>query len=209
MTPSDLRRAMRQRKRELRRSVALQMERNPAIRRQRNRRRIRRGIGLALLLVLASFINCQCDEAQAPRSERAPEVSVKVEPTKKVKAPTNAGQKPLRGELGRQPRAELHSEGIPPPSWLEEFRIQVAARSPRLARCFRGTDRPGALRWSAAVNAESGTVSDHALEPVGPGGLVDNAQRQCVLNALSSPGYRLKAGNARALPERVSIVIEF
>ncbi|WNG58351.1 hypothetical protein F0U59_29125 [Archangium gephyra] len=92
---------------------------------------------------------------------------------------------------------------------MDDFRIQVAARSPRLAQCFSGTERPGALRWTAAVNAASGSVSDHALEPVGTGGELSGKQRDCVQGVLSSPGYRLKPEQKQDLPGRVSIVIEF
>ena len=94
--------------------------------------------------------------------------------------------------MARQPRGKYQNEAQSSPSWLDEFRLQVAARSPRLAECFSGTDRPGALRWTTAVNEESGAVSDHGLELVGTGADLYGKQRECVLAVLSSPGYRLK-----------------
>ena len=75
---------------------------------------------------------------------------------------------PGRRRSNRRPRPGYETEAQPPPEWIDEFRLQATARSPRLAQCFEGTDRPGALRWVAALNPETGTVSDQELEPVGP-----------------------------------------
>jgi hypothetical protein len=92
---------------------------------------------------------------------------------------------------------------------MDEYRLQVAARSPRLARCFQGAGRPGALRWTASVNPTRGEVSDHQLQPIGGGAELRREQRECLLEALSSPPYRLTAPGAPALPDRVGLVIEF
>ncbi|MBK7865320.1 MAG: hypothetical protein IPJ65_43340 [Archangiaceae bacterium] len=94
------------------------------------------------------------------------------------------------------------------PAWLDEFRMQVAAASPRLAECFTGIERQ-ALRWSAAVNPKPGTVADHSLEPVGVGTDLTADQRTCVQAVLSSPVYRLTQLGDEPLPRRVSLVIEF
>ena len=91
---------------------------------------------------------------------------------------------------------------------LDDFRLQVAARSPRLALCFKGADRPGALRWNVALNPESGAVSDHVFEPVGAAEL-SPAQRECMQRTLSSPGYHVTQADRQSLSSRVSLVIEF
>ncbi|MGA9520688.1 MAG: hypothetical protein WBV82_04440 [Myxococcaceae bacterium] len=216
MTPRELRREMRRRKKELRRSAVLmrraareRMEQTPAVQREKRRRRIRRAVTIAALLILAMFMRCECEPAPPPAPPPPP--VVKPAPVVKPKKPAPAASKPkaFSDRMGRQRRGNYQNEAQTSPSWLDDFRLQVAARSPRLAQCFSGTDRPGALRWTAAVNAASGAVSDHALEPVGMGAELAGKQRECVLGVLSSPGYRLKSEPKQDLPSRVSIVIEF
>jgi hypothetical protein len=216
MTPTELRKELRRRRKALRRSAVLsrraareRMELVPAVRRERTRRRIRRLVGLAALLLLAMLMRCECDTPPPPPP---PEPEVKVTPEVKPKPPappSRAKPKPLRDWIARKPRGKYQNAPQTSPSWLDDFRLQVAARSPRLAQCFSGSDRPGALRWTTAVNSDSGAVSDHALELVGTGADLSGKQRECVLGALSSPGYRLKPEHKQALPNRVSIVIEF
>jgi hypothetical protein len=215
MTPRELRRELRQRKKELRRSAALmrraareRVEQVPSVRREKRRRRIRRAVTIAALLLLAMLVRCECEPSPpAP----PPEPVVKPAPEEKPKKPVPPASKPkaLSDRMERQRRGSYQNEARTSPSWLDDFRLQVAARSPRLAQCFSGTDRPGALRWTAAVNAASGSVSDHALELVGTGGDPSGKQRNCVLGVLSSPGYRLKPEQKQDLPSRISIVIEF
>lgn len=215
MTPRELRRELRRRKKELRRSAERmrqaareRMERLPSVRREKRRRRIRRAVTIAALLLLAMLVRCECEPSPpAP----PPEPVVKPAPEVKPKKPAPPASKPkaFRERMERQRRGRYQNEAQTSPSWLDDFRLQVAARSPRLAQCFDGTERPGALRWTAAVNAASGSVSDHALELVGTGGELSGKQRDCVLGALSSPGYRLKPEQKQDLPGRVSIVIEF
>ncbi|MFE8598210.1 hypothetical protein [Archangium violaceum] len=215
MTPRELRRELRQRKKELRRSVELmkraareRVEQHPSVQREKRRRRIRRAVTIAALLFLAMLVRCECQPPPVP----PPEPVVKPAPAEvKPKKPELPASKPkaFSERMKRQRRGNYQNEAQTSPSWLDDFRIQVAARSPRLAQCFSGTERPGALRWTAAVNAASGSVSDHALEPVGTGGELSGKQRDCVQGVLSSPGYRLKPGQKQDLPGRVSIVIEF
>lgn len=226
MTKAEMRRTLRERRKELRRSVALmrrqareRLESIPAVRRERTKRRVRRAVGLALLASLLLFLRCDGHPAPPPgppplgADAGTPEVKAK-----RPAPPALSKPPPLRAQIPSQPRARYEGETKAPPSWLEEFRIQVAARSPRLAECFKGSDRPGALRWTAAVNAESGAVSDHELEPLGTGSggwgvMIGSEQRACLLRALSNPPYRLRAprtaAEKEALPNRVSIVIEF
>ncbi|WP_375764905.1 hypothetical protein NR798_24620 [Archangium gephyra] len=216
MTPRELRREMSRRKKELRRSAALmrqaareRMEQVPAVRREKRRRRIRRAVTFAVLLLLAMLTRCECEPSPpAPPPEPVVEPAPEVKP-KKPAPPASKPKASSSDRMGRQRRGSYQNEAQTSPGWLDDFRLQVAARSPRLAQCFSGTERPGALRWTSAVNAASGSVSDHALEPVGTGGDLSGKQRDCVLGVLSSPGYRLKPEQKQDLPGRVSIVIEF
>lgn len=215
MNPRELRRELRQRKKELRRSVEFmkraareRVEQLPSVQREKRRKRIRRAVTIAALLLLAMLVRCECQPPPVP----PPEPVVKPAPAEvKPKKPEPPASKPkaFSERMTRQRRGNYQNEAQTSPSWLDDFRIQVAARSPRLAQCFSGTERPGALRWTAAVNVASGSVSDHALEPVGTGGELSGKQRDCVQGVLSSPGYRLKPEQKQDLPGRVSIVIEF
>ncbi len=215
MTPRELRRALRQRKKELRGSLPKlrrlareRAEQNPAIQREKRRRRIRRTLIVAALILLALLLRCDCQPAPPPPVVVVePEVP---EPKPKPKvAPAPAKRPPLKASLPQQPRADFDNGPRRSPNWLDDFRLQVSARSPRLAQCFTGTDGPGALRWTTSVNPESGAVSDHDLAPVGPGAELSAKQRECVLKALSNPPYRLNESVARGLPDRISLVIEF
>ncbi len=215
MTPSGLRREMRRRKKELRRSAVLmrrtaraQMDQVPAVRRERRRKRLRRAATIAALLLLAMLMRCECEQPPPPPPPEA-RVEAKEEVKPKAPPPPASKAKPFADRIGRQARGKYQNGEQTSPSWLDDFRLQVAARSPRLAQCFSGTDRPGALRWTTAVNEESGAVSDHGLELVGTGADLSSKQRDCVLSALASPGYRIKHKQQQSLPSRISIVIEF
>ena len=159
---------------------------------------------LLLLLIWALVPECFCvavpfDEAAGSGPAGDPPA-----PEEPVAVP------PLPG--GRVARRERPGKPAPTPEslpWLTVFELQVAARSPRLAPCFEGVPRPGALRWSAVVEASRGTVSDHTLEPVLGSDSLDAAQRACVLEVLSTPAYRLAPLDERSTPPRVSLVIEF
>jgi hypothetical protein len=216
VTRNELRRAIRERKKELRQQVAqlrreakARLEADPAVRRERKRRRLRRGVGLAVLALLLLLVRCEC---APPPTPEVLDGGVAV-PAPKQPAPPPAPAvikpPPLKARIKSVERATYEGQAQVPPTWLEEFRLQVAARSPRLATCFTGTDRPGALRWTAALNAESGAVSDHELESVGAASSVSTAQRECVVKALSNPTYRLNVPKGQALPDRVGMVIEF
>lgn len=218
MTKRELRQAMREQKKALRKSVAqlrvqarAQFAANPAVARARKQRRIRRLSALVFVLLLLLFIRCECEAPPEELPVVAAPAPEKKEPPKVVPAPLKPKPAPVTGKVKTQPRASYETEARAPPAWLEEFRLQVSARSPRLAQCFTGSERPGGLRWSAAVNAGSGAVSDHQIEPLGEGASMTNDQRDCVLAALSKPRYLITTWEteAQALPSRVSIVIEF
>ena len=59
------------------------------------------------------------------------------------------------------------------------------------------------------MNPQSGAVSDHDLEPVGVGTALTTEQHDCLVRVLSNPVYKLTAPQKEALPNRVSLVIEF
>lgn len=216
MTPGELRRELRQRKKELRRSVErmkraahARVEQLPSVKREKRRRRLRRAVTLAVLLLLALLIRCECaPSAPAPPPEpvvtSTPVVVVPKKPVPPVSKP-----KAFDDRMARQRRGKYQNEPRTSPGWLDDFRLQVAARGPRLAQCFQGSERPGILRWTTSVNATSGSVSDPELQFVGAGGEPTGTQRECVLGVLSRPGYRLKPEQGRELPDRVSLLIEF
>ena len=88
--------------------------------------------------------------------------------------------------------------------------MQVTARSPRLAACFAGVERPGSLKWSASVEPVHGQVSDQKLETTLQSDPLTPEQRDCVMGVLSDPPYRLDTkGEERTTPSRVGLAIEF
>ena len=98
----------------------------------------------------------------------------------------------------------------PPRSpWLDALRLQVSARSPRLALCFDGSENPGQIKWTTTVEPVRGTVSEHELAPMLNTAPVTAAQRECLLEVLRSPAYKLPTASAPDAPTRVGLVIEF
>lgn len=181
--------------------------------RLRERRRARkkgedrrwRWLGLLLLLLLLAILCCggwRCDEPV-------------VEPV--VEAPVEGGPGEVEpaepdepdGRIDRQERPGFKAPPAPPPSWIDAFRMQVAARSPRLAECFEGSDRPGTLKWTTTVEPTTGLVSEQELEPMLMSAELTSRERACVLGVLEDPPYKLDPGEERTTPSRVGIVIEF
>lgn len=207
MTPKQLRQSIKKAQRDLRARVAAM----PFVQEARRKRRIRRAALSSLLLLLLLFIRCDCgvppvDSGPDAGVDAGIDAGVKV----KVKATaTKTVRPPLTGKVESQPRPELAPSSPNGPPWLDEFRMQVAARSPRLAQCFTGTERPGALRLSGSVNPNAGTLSDLELEPVGVGIDLSQDQQKCIISVLTNPVYRLSTPGTEGLPERVSLVIEF
>ena len=200
-------RALLPRFRELARNRVARLERLPAFRAARDafarrRRRQRTVASLALLLLLLLFVDCGGKPGPtAVLAKATPAASVKPGPK-----PTAPG--PLQARLEPQKRPGYGLDTRPGPDWLDDFRLQVAARSPRLAECFNGSDRGGTLRWTVSVDAKNGTVADHDFEPLG-GGNMRNEQKACATRALSDPAYHMENPPAEALPNRVSLVLEF
>jgi hypothetical protein len=182
---------------------------HPIVRARAQRRRRRRLILLAALVALLAllFQRCSCGSPLPPPTP-AQRDGGHLDAGSKVRATVLPSLKGPR--ITHQPRAQLDLEGAEVPAWLEDFRLQVAARSPKLARCFDGADRPGALRWTVAMSLVNGGVSDHELEPIG-GSDLGQGQRDCLLQALSVPRYRITHApdGGDATPRRISIVVEF
>lgn len=211
---------LRQRRGEVRRALSQAQQqareragRNPVLQRAREQRRRRRQLALAVILVLLALLSqCECERpGPAVPKTVEPEAPVILVPPPKPPAPKPAKVKrpPLRAASEQVQRGSLDTQARGAPPWLEEFRMQVSARSPRLARCFNGAERPGALRWTVSLNPMSGTASEHEFEPVGQGAEISREQQRCLVLALSSPVYRVAGRRGEALLERLSLVIEF
>jgi hypothetical protein len=212
VTRAEIRAAMRGRKKQLREALAVQKKvakerlgENPAVRRARARKRNRRLAIASVLILLACLMRCECERTPPPPAAAVAPPPKKVPP--KPSPPVRAQK--IEATMKTQRRGEYPSQPRSTESWVDEYRLQVAARSARLAQCFSGAERPGALRWTASVNAESGAVSDHELEGVAATLALSTTQRDCLLRALSNPNYRLRTKIPEGLPTRVSLVIEF
>ncbi|HCH65985.1 MAG TPA: hypothetical protein DFR83_24500 [Deltaproteobacteria bacterium] len=157
-----------------------------------------------ILLFLLLLVDCEAEPPQ-PLPEPPSIGAATVETgTSSPTTPTFPG--------GRVPTSARPSMPVPEPDalpWLASFEMQVAARSPRLAACFEGTRRPGALRWTARVEATTGVVSDHVLEPVLQTEALSARLRGCLVDVLSAPPYVLRQPDQRSTPPRVRLVIEF
>ena len=162
----------------------------------------RRRWQLLLLLLLLLLLVC----VRAPSPPAVPP-TLSVEPAAVARA-LPAPEPPV-APVARKARPRFESKAPEPLPWLASFRLQVAARSPRLAECFAGAARPGALKWTAAVEPRHGHVSDHTVEPTLSSDELTGTQRACVLAVLSAPPYQLEADAPPSTPSRVGMVIEF
>lgn len=211
--------ALREEQRRLRERLRAQLAermRDPRIatllekkRARQRRRRIAAALVALLLLLLLLLLRC---EPEAPVIDEPPSeepvteaLAPKPPPTPTKRRPPRA---PLEGKIAPSERTGLEVEATSPPPWLAQFRLQVAARSPRLATCFNGVEKPGALRWTALVHARSGRVSESELEPALRGAELEDAQVECLVRGLSEPPYQLDAGD-ESEARRVSLVFEF
>ncbi|MCB9746515.1 MAG: hypothetical protein H6740_28325 [Alphaproteobacteria bacterium] len=191
---------------EARREAAMQeLERKrAAVKKPEEAQPRRRWLALIALLLLALLLqNCQCRE-EPPAPECEPCAEAEPGPAGEPEPPV----RPLTGRVQRQDRPEYSPDAPPPLPWLDRFRLQVAARSPRLAECFVEANRPGTLKWTTTVDPAHGSVSEHALEPTLLSDELTARQRECVLGVLTEPGYTLDA-DADERARRVGMVIEF
>lgn len=198
----QLRAELRRRKRAARATLrarrrASREERDPG----RTRRRIL--LGLALLLLLF-FHDCRCDPPSDPPSTGR-RFAATPPPAPEALPPLPPGAR-----TPTSPRPAYRPEPAPTHPWLDAFRLQVAARSPRLAACFEGVQAPGTLRWTTGVVPQTGRVVDHQFEPLSTSLPLTNAQTACARAALTEPPYTLEATpDDGSPPVRVSLLIEF
>jgi hypothetical protein len=214
MTRAELRSAMKKTRDEFRERVKasnalaqVALANSPAVQKARRRRRLRRIASLALLLLLLLLIRCEGEPQEAVNS--APDAGV---PQKELFAKKLPSTKPWKTKpIPPKPveRPEFDTPSRLPARWVDEFRLQVAARSPRLSACFVGTNRPGALRWTTLVSLQTGAVGNHDFEPMGAAADLTREQLDCLAEVLARPEYRLSGAPAEGLPERVSLVLEF
>ena len=157
---------------------------------------------LALLLLLLLVRDCRCSTPEV--DEVVPDVPAEPAPVEPAPPPD---PEPT-DRIDRTDRPEYWSPPPQPVPWLAAFRLQVAARSPRLSECFVGARRPGTFKWTSTVDPVEGRVSDHLLEPMLDSDDLTRQQRTCVVDVLSDPVYRIE-GDDRTSPSRISLVIEF
>lgn len=184
-----------------------------ALRREMRRRRPvsrwrRRALVIILLLLLLLLLR-PCEPAgpgavpppPPPRQTTTATIAKPPDPPKK--------KAPIVRRTKRRLRPEYEGATKRKKTWLDDFRMQVAGRSVRLAGCFEGVERPGAVRWVARVDPTTGKVADHSLEPVASSVAITKRQRECLVGVLSDPPYRLSADAPPPTPERVGLVLEF
>jgi hypothetical protein len=178
-----------------------------AARRRRTRRRL--AIAAAILLVLWLLSRCECEEPAAPVVVEVDAGTPAPPPAPKAAKPKPKPPVKLDGNIDGSDRPAMVVDPQPTPPWLDQFRMQVAARSAVLAACFNGVEKPGALRWSALVHAKSGRVTESVVEPVFRGVTLTPDQIECLIAGLSDPPFKLDEPDERAGARRVSLVFEF
>lgn len=201
---AERRRRLRERSRALR---ARLREKRKALPRRTRWRPSRLWLVPLLLLLLLLIRPCRCTPPEEPGvaidllPDSDTDVGVEVSPP--------APLRPLP-RLPRQARPALEPPPPGPPTWLEAFRLQVTARSPRLAACVEGVESPGRLKWTTTVEPDHGNVSGHDLQPMLESVQLTYDERRCMLEVLSTPPYRLPPDpDAPEGPRRVGLVIEF
>ncbi len=203
---------MRARRREMK--AALTSRRREVRARLRAARRARKGppskwrrrLLMAAIILLLLLLHL-CQEEPPPTVGRP--VTPTPPPPAKIEEPPPPKAPPIRRRIAKRERPEYESTAPTKKPWLDAFRLQVAGRSLKLATCFEGVERPGAVRWVASLDAKSGEVGEHSLEPVANGVVLTRAQKKCLIAALSEPPYRLEGAEPSPTPERVAMVLEF
>ena len=174
---------------------------------QRRRRRWWWAVVVALLLLLLLLRDCSCTPIEAPVVAEVSAPAAPVEPEPVEVAP--AARPPATGRIQRRDRPSFENELLAPLPWLAAYRMQVSARSHRLAECFVGAQRPGTLKWTASVEPGRGHVTEQTLEPTLQSDELTRQQRLCAFEVLSNPAYQLESRDERSTPIRVGMVIEF
>ncbi len=213
MTRAETRRALAQSRDVLRARVTVAqarardaVARSPLVVAQRRKRQLKRLAWLSVLLLLLLLIECPGQGQGTAQPVSVAEVvtpPVKAVPKKvKPRPPLTLPPRPV-------PRPAFDAPARLAPAWVDAFRLQVAARSPRLSQCFNGTSRPGALKWTTLVAMETGAVGNHEFEAVGAAAELTSTQLKCLEQVLSAPAYQLPDVNRDGLPQRVSLILEF
>ncbi len=163
------------------------------------------------MLIWALLRSCDCSEPPSEVTSTPPAVTIDVPESqpKEVVTPKNTTKKRFKGRISTRLRARYDGEAPAQQTWLTVFRMQVAARSPRLASCFEGIETPGAMKWTATIHLKKGTISDHDFEPVLDGASLSAPLKACLANVLSKPSYRLTVPSTATRSSRVAMVIEF
>jgi hypothetical protein len=188
------------------RRAALQERRTSQGKAAKRKRRKWPWLVLLVLILLALLPDCDCTPPPPPGAAAGPIETGPAPPPPEILPP----EPPTPAHVVRKrDRPAYGNEPAPPLPWLGAFQLQVSARSPRLATCFIGAQRPGSLKWTAAVEPTEGRVSDHTLEPTLLTDALSRIQRTCLIDVLSEPPYRLDESEGRATPTHVSMVIEF
>jgi len=156
---------------------------------------------LMILILLLLLRDCSCSRPpiEGPASPEIP-----------VRLTEDIGPSLKRNErLPKRRRPKFKTKTPRPSPWLASFRLQVAARSPRLAECFVGSSKPGSIKWTTSVEPLHGTVSDHSIESMLQSADLQLSERSCILKVLTHPTYHLSSEEKDPVPTRVSLVIEF
>jgi hypothetical protein len=171
------------------------------------RRRLWAAVVVFLLTLLLLLQDCRCSAPAATPPAVGPQA---VPAQDDQPAPASPDTRVAStGQLPRIARPSFDNEAQRPLTWLDSYRMQVSARSSRLAACFVGAARPGTLKWTASVEPSQGRVSDQTLEPTLLSDALSQRQRDCVFAVLADPPYQLRTGTERSTPVRVGMVIEF
>jgi len=176
---------------------------------KRKPRRRRDGVRWVLLAVIVVLLLLLLRDCREPEPEPEPTGALATGGTQPVAPPTEPEPAPPPSpDLEARERPPMVPPPLKVPPWVVGFRMQVSARSPRLAKCFEGMERPGRIKWTATVEPRSGQVSDHAIEPQLRTGELSARETRCLVEALSAPDYRIEAPDETA-PTRISVVLEF
>ena len=165
-------------------------------------------IALSLLALLLALISKECNcETQQRTSAPVPAPPFTKSP--KPSQPKTKTRAQPKGRLETRIRPTYKSLPPKPQHWVANFKLQVAARSPRLATCFEGSEQPGALKWIATIAPAQGEVLNQDFETFLGAIEISKQQRACLEQVLKSPAYRLPKAKANSPSSRIGIVIEF
>lgn len=200
--------AMKEQMREVKARTQAALANDPHVQKARRSRRLKRIAAIALLLLLLLLIRC---EGPGGPGEPVALADAGTPVEKELAKKPVAKSKPKRVSIAPKPvgRPDFDAPSRLQAAWVDEFRMQVAARSPRLSACFIGSNRPGALRWTTLVSLQTGAVGNHEFESMGVAADLTKAQLECLQAVLTKPEYHLGDAAIEGLPERVSLVLEF